>query len=102
MKVLHITNNFPTKNYPVFGIFVEEQVKSLTELGLKNEVFFINGREFGRKEYIASIIRLRKKLRNGGYDILHCHHAFSAIILFLTFRFFGFKKILSYQNPRSS
>ena len=69
MKVLHITNNFPTKNYPVFGIFVEEQVKSLTELGLKNEVFFINGREFGRKEYIASIIRLRKKLRNGGYDI---------------------------------
>ena len=99
MKVLHITNNFPTKQYPVFGIFVKEQIESLTNLGVENEVFFINGRELGRKAYWSSIKKLRKKLKNSDYDILHCHHSFSALILFLTFRFSKFKKIVSYQNP---
>lgn len=99
MKVLHITNNFPTKQYPVFGIFVKEQIDSLSNLGVSNEVYFINGREFGLKAYWSSIKKLRKKLKSSDYNILHCHHSFSALILFLTFRFFKFKKIVSYQNP---
>ena len=24
MKVLHITNNYPTKKHPIFGIFVKQ------------------------------------------------------------------------------
>ena len=99
MKVLHITNNFPTMQYPIFGIFVKEQIDSMSNLGVVNEVFFINGRELGRKAYWNSIKVLRKKLKSSEYDILHCHHSFSALILFLTFRFFKFKKIVSYQNP---
>ena len=84
MKVLHITNNFPTKQYPVFGIFVKEQIDSLSNLGVSNEVYFINGREFGLKAYWSSIKKLRKKLKSSDYNILHCHHSFSALILFLT------------------
>ena len=99
MKVLHITNNFPTKQYPVFGIFVKEQIESLSKIGIDNEVFFINGRELGRKAYWVAIRELRKKLKNADYDVLHCHHSFSTIIMFLTFRFFKFKKVVSYQNP---
>ena len=99
MKILHITNNYPTKKHPVFGIFVKEHIDSVSNLGVENEVFFINGRELGRSAYWSSIIELRKKLKNADYDLLHCHHAFSTIILFLTFRFFRFKKIVSYQNP---
>ncbi len=98
MKILHITNNYPTQDFPIFGIFVKEQIDSLTDRGIENEIFFINGREEGRKAYINGVISLRKKLKKGGYDILHCHHAFSAFILFLTFRFFRFKTIVSYQN----
>ena len=26
MKILHITNNYPTSNHPIFGIFVKEQI----------------------------------------------------------------------------
>lgn len=48
MKVLHITNNYPTEKFPIFGIFVKEQIDSLTELGVENEVFFIKGREKGK------------------------------------------------------
>ncbi len=84
MKVLHITNNYPTNEYPIFGIFVKEQIDSLTELGVTNEVFFINGREKGKKEYIKSIFRLRKFLNNKKYDIIHCHHAFNAVRFILS------------------
>jgi len=99
MKILHITNNYPTENHPIFGIFVKEQIDSVSNLGVENEVFFINGRELGRKAYWSSIKELRKKLKNAEYDVLHCHHSLSAIVLFLTLRFLRFKKIVSYQNP---
>jgi len=99
MKVLHITNNYPTTKHPIFGIFVKEQIDSLSKLGIENEIFFINGREFGRGAYWNSIKELRDKLKNANYDLLHCHHSFSAVILFLTLRFYSFKKIISYQNP---
>ena len=99
MKVLHITNNYPTNIHPIFGIFVKEQIDSLTNIGIDNEIFFINGREFGRKAYWIAIKQLRKKLKNANYDILHCHHSFTTIILFLTFRWYQSKRIVSYQNP---
>ena len=99
MKTLHITNNYPTNSFPIFGIFVKEQIDSLNNLNLNNEVFFINGREGGKNAYLQSIIELRKKLNKADFDIIHCHHAFSAIILLLTFRSHSFKKIVSYQNP---
>jgi len=98
MKVLHITNNYPTSQFPIYGIFVKEQIDSLNEVGIENEIFFINGREEGKTAYINGIKKLRKKLINNNYDILHCHHAFSALILILTFHFFKCKKIISYQN----
>ena len=48
MRILHITNNFPTLNFPIFGIFIKEQIESLNKLGAENEVFFINSREEGK------------------------------------------------------
>ena len=54
MKVLHVTNNYPTTNFPIFGIFVKEQIESLVETGVECEVFFINGKENGKIEYFKS------------------------------------------------
>jgi len=99
VKILHITNNYPTSNHPIFGIFVKEQIDSLKNLNIESEVFFINGREKGKKEYFSSIKRLRKRIKNNDYDILHCHHVFSAILLLLVFKCYKAKKIISYQNP---
>jgi len=99
MKILHITNNYPTPNHPIFGIFVKEQIDSLKTLNIDNDIFFINGREKGKKEYLLSIKKLRNILKNNDYDILHCHHAFSAILLLLSFSSSKSKRIVSYQNP---
>lgn len=98
MKILHITNNYPTKKFPIFGIFVKEQIESLNNEGIESDIFFVNARENGKLEYLRSLSSLSKKLRNN-YDILHCHHAFSAVLLLLTFSSNKFKKICSYQNP---
>lgn len=98
MKVLHVTNNYPTEKFPIFGIFVKEQIDSLSELGIENELFFINGREKGKLDYFLSIFRLAKFLGNKNYDVIHCHHALSALILILS----GFSKknkvVVSFQN----
>jgi teichuronic acid biosynthesis glycosyltransferase TuaC len=100
MKVLQITNNYPTKKFPIFGIFVKEQIDSLTDMCVDNDVFFINGRERGKLEYIKSIFRLRKLLKNKQYDVIHCHHALSAICLILSGRARRFRTVVSYQsNP---
>lgn len=101
MKVLHVTNNFPTIDYPIYGIFIKEQVNSLHKLGVNNEVFFINSRGEGRGAYLKGIFRLRRHIKGNKYDLIHCHHSLSGIILILAMRGWRLPKILSYQSePR--
>jgi teichuronic acid biosynthesis glycosyltransferase TuaC len=98
MKVLHITNNFPTSRHPIFGIFVKEQIESLNKLNIDNEILFINGREKGKIEYLKSIFRIRKRLVKEEYDLIHCHHALSALCLILSGKSKFNKILVSFQN----
>lgn len=99
MKVLHITSNYPTVEHPVFGIFVKEQVESLRNEGVECDVFFSNGKEGGgMKAHRASIKKVRKLLRENHYDVIHCHHSISGLILFLAGGTFGHRCVVSYQN----
>ena len=98
MRVLHITTNYPSPAYPIFGIFVKEQVESLQRLGIDCDVFYCDGKGRGFKQYITYLPKLWWKVASGRYDIIHCHHTLSAILLSLT-GLTPFKKIvLSYQN----
>lgn len=98
MKVLHITPNYPTPEYPIFGIFVKEQIESLRKLGIECEVMYLDGKGRGFREYICYVPRLWWKVAHGHYDILHCHHALALIILMITGWPFFKKVVLSYQN----
>lgn len=99
MKVLHITCNYPTEQHPVFGIFVKEQVESLRNEGVDCDVFFSNGKECGgMKAHRASILKVRRLLRKNHYDVIHCHHSISALILLLAGGAFRNKCVVSYQN----
>lgn len=102
MRILHITNNFPTLNFPIFGIFIKEQIESLNKLGAENEVFFINSREEGKGAYLRSLWKLYRLLKQNRYDIIHCHHSFSGVIFMLSARWYKTKRLLSYQSdPRN-
>lgn len=102
MKVLHITCNYPTGEHPIFGIFVKEQVESLQKIGVECDVFFSNGKENGgMKAHWSSIKKVRKLLRENKYDVIHCHHSISALILLLSGGAFRNKCLVSYQNDPS-
>lgn len=75
LKILVVTNMYPSSEYPYYGIFVKQQVDSLKKNGILVDVFFINGRE-NRLQYFSSIISLYRKLRSGRYDIIHAHHTY--------------------------
>lgn len=99
MKVLQITTNYPTEKFPIFGIFVKEQIESIEKLGVVNTIFYSNGKECGgMREHFRSIFRLFRHLLRNKYDVVHCHHVISGIILFLSGGAFFNKCILSYQN----
>ena len=98
MKVLHVTVNYPTQEFPIFGIFVKEQVEALKRIGVNCDVFYCDGKNRGAKQYITYLPRLWWKSWFGGYDIIHCHHALSAVILTLTGAPLFKRCVLSYQN----
>jgi glycosyltransferase involved in cell wall biosynthesis len=75
MKVLLVTNMYPTKTNPFYGIFVREQVESLRNENVLIDVFFINGQK-NRFNYLTSIIALIKKFSCQKYDIIHAHHTY--------------------------
>lgn len=85
MKVLTVTNMWPTSKYPFFGVFVKEQVDGLLNYNsdIINKIWFINGRR-SVFNYLLSIFSLNWHLLFNKYDIIHVHFGLSG--LFLLFR----------------
>jgi glycosyltransferase involved in cell wall biosynthesis len=75
MKVLIVTNMYPIDEHSYYGIFVKEYVESIESLGIKVDVFFVNGKK-SRLEYFRTIPGIRKKIINGEYDIIHAQHTY--------------------------
>ncbi len=93
MKVLILTNMYPTSEYPFYGIFVKEQVESLREEGIFVDVFFINGRD-NRLNYFFAVPGLVKKLRSGHYDLVHAHHTYCIYVFWIAKLVLGLKTSL--------
>ncbi len=85
LRVLLVTNMFPSARHPSYGIFVAEQVRSLREAGLDVEVFFFSPRET-RLNYGLVLPRLVRTLRSKRYDLLHTHHTYSLLLVELARR----------------
>ena len=87
MKVLFVTNCYPTKRDPDYGIFVKTQYESLKSL-IDLDIHFINGRENGFKEYFN---KPDPKIINE-CDVIHFHHVF-CLLASLPWVIFSRKKI---------
>ena len=79
MRVLVVTNMYPQPETPAFGVFVEDQVKSLRRIGVEVDVFFMNGRK-NKLNYLAAYPRLWNHLRKNRYDVVHAHYVFSGLV----------------------
>jgi teichuronic acid biosynthesis glycosyltransferase TuaC len=78
MRVLIVTNMFPTADAPSAGIFVDEHVRALASLGVDPEVFFVNGGR-SRREYATALPRLVRTLSKGSFQVINTHHSYCTL-----------------------
>src|SRR5262252_5672050 len=71
MRVLAVTNLYPTANEPALGSFIEQQVAGLRETGVEVEVLFVDRRRHGATEYLSVPTRIRSRLRRFDADLVH-------------------------------
>lgn len=86
MKVLIVTNVYPSEGHPYHGIFVKEQMDAVIRLhpDVEFDVFYING--FGGKgEYLKSIWKVSNHINKGNYDLVHIHYGLSGMFLYWPF-----------------
>lgn len=85
MRILVVTNMYPSEGDVSWrGSFVKEQVDFYKKLHPEAiiDVFHIKGKVSGASNlnYLLSFPSLIKKLLFGRYTIVHCHHAFCALL----------------------
>jgi len=87
MKILLVTNMFPTETRPNYGVFVKEQMEAVVRYypDVDYELYYIDNKN-GNKAYLSSIIRINNKINRGNYDIVHVHYGLSGLFLLNPFR----------------
>jgi glycosyltransferase involved in cell wall biosynthesis len=71
MRVLYVTNMYPSERMPSAGIFVEQQIAGLRRAGVDAEVLFIDRLHEGRSAYSGLPGRLRETLAAKRADLVH-------------------------------
>jgi teichuronic acid biosynthesis glycosyltransferase TuaC len=72
--VLQVTNVWPEPDRPVYGIFVQRQVESLREAGVRCDVLYIRGYASGFAYPVAAAwFLLSTLLWRGRYRLIHAH-----------------------------
>ncbi len=75
MRILIVTNMYPTDERPGWGIFVRDQVVALSRIpGIEVTVWNFKP---GSYRYISAAIRLFKYLRSREFDVVHAHYGLS-------------------------
>lgn len=90
MKVLFVTNMYPHKKNPYYGIFVKEQIEAIKKIeNIDDKLYFIEGYK-SKLEYLKSIFLINWLVFRWKPDIIHVHYGLSG--LFLLFNPFIAKK----------
>jgi glycosyltransferase involved in cell wall biosynthesis len=84
VRVLVLTNMYPTQAEPLFGCFVRDQVEDLRRLGVTATVLAFDGRSH-KSRYLTTAPWLRRVLSGGRYDLVHAHYGLSGAVAALQF-----------------
>ncbi|HEU5423441.1 MAG TPA: glycosyltransferase [Nitrolancea sp.] len=79
MRVLVVTNMYPTPEKPVFGTFVRTQVECLRRAGIDVDVLAMDGR-FRKLIYPRGIVQLQQRLARERYDLVHAFYGYSGMV----------------------
>jgi len=84
MKILFITNLYPTEKSPDYGVFTKEQIDHIIPCVDEHKIIFINSRELGVMEYFRWYGRIKSCYQE--YDLIHCFHGLTLVTVFLATR----------------
>jgi len=81
MRILTLTNMYPTPGDPTYGTFVADEVNALLEHPRVEacEVLFIDGRS-SRLNYLRGVAQLRHALARRPPDVVHAHYGLTGAI----------------------
>src|SRR5436190_21619359 len=72
MRVLVVTNLWPTLEAPARGGFVKDQVDALRDIdGVSVEVFPFG---LGAREYVRAAAEIRRRYKHERFDVIHAHY----------------------------
>src|SRR6266571_195285 len=71
MRVLAVTNIYPSAELPASGVFIEQQIKGLSAIGVEVRVLFIDRRREGPMAYYRLGPRIGRAVGEFAPDLLH-------------------------------
>jgi teichuronic acid biosynthesis glycosyltransferase TuaC len=78
MRVLFVTNAWPTPEHPWYGTFVKRMADSMEAVDVDVDVMPIHGNR-SRRAY-ASAARAMPARARGGYDVVHAHYGHAGVV----------------------
>jgi glycosyltransferase involved in cell wall biosynthesis len=85
LKILVVTNMYPTVENANWGTFIWHQVKYLEKLGNTVDVYYINGRK-SKISYLKAFFIVFMKTLKTRYDVIHAHHGLAGFVSLFRFR----------------
>ena len=76
MKILTVTNMWPSAQRPFWGVFIKSQVDSLIAAGVDSTLYEIEGWR-STAEYLKAMARIPRLARELGVDLVHAHYGYS-------------------------
>jgi teichuronic acid biosynthesis glycosyltransferase TuaC len=79
MRVLAVTNMYPTDAEPWYGSFVKDQIEAVRRLNVVVEVFRFDGRRDWRA-YASAAWNVRKLAATRDFDLIHAHYGLTGAV----------------------
>ncbi len=80
MRVLLVTNMYPSPRRPHFGTFVYDEVQALRKLGVEMDVFFVDGQRRTLNYLTGMAGVFGRSLTRSHYDLVHAHYVLSGVL----------------------
>jgi teichuronic acid biosynthesis glycosyltransferase TuaC len=78
VRVLFVTNMYPSPERPGYGAFVRQQAEQLRQFGHRVDVVYILGFR-SKLNYLKGTLEVLRKTSRVAYDVVHAHYGLSAL-----------------------
>lgn len=85
MRILVVTNMYPSDGRPGYGVFVRQQVEAVRDLGHQVDVLYVRGAD-SKLEYLSAIRKVWQRTRWQGCDVVHAHYGLSGLSALLRWK----------------